>query len=198
MTYTVNLPKDKLFLLRMILPTIGLQGDYSDVVYSPSGKSVRNSRVCIILGRNGFDLTSPLGLSNFLVELGLFTEVKCRHLQADTFGSIQQLFRRAAHLVVLARAPKSSEEDEQWILSILKKPFLERCIIAREEGWRRVIFIVLSAIEKRFDPLAFEALSRTQKEYYRSITVAFRKAQFMEISLRDDPELDCVEILRCF
>lgn len=193
----VNIAKDKSYNLKKVIPDLHFTGQ-GDKVFSFDGDGRDGYDLTVVQARNGFDLHSPQGLGNFLLEVGVFSQGKADLLAKQSFRSIDRMYDQAARFVVQGRAAGDKEDGDTFILSLLELPFVDRCLKAQEIGFHRVLRIVLASIDKRFNPSTFATLSRTQKNYYQDVMGPFKKADFLELQTTGDIELDCVSILKCF
>ena len=197
MLYEVNIPKERAFHLKKVLPDLRFWG-YGAQVFSFSDDHREGDELTIKQSRSGFDIGSPIGLANFLKEAGIFTAGRAENLSKKTFVSYELLFHQAAVIAVRGSTSQPEEEEDRFVLALLKEDFLDRVIRAEELGYERVLRVTLAAIEKKFHEPTFMALSKAQKEYYTKLTAPFRKEQFKNLMYTGDLETDCVSVLSCF
>lgn len=197
MTVYANIHKDKVYNLKKVMPDLRIYGD-GPKVFSFEGDHREGYDLTVIQARNGFDLHSPQGLANFLLEIQVFSQGKADRLGAQTFHNMDDLYNQAVRFIVQGRAAAPQEDDEGFILSLLQEPFIGRCLLAEQIGFQRVLKILLSALDKRFNPLTFAALTKGQKDYYVTAMGRFRKDMFLEFVATGDAESDCVSVLNCF
>lgn len=197
MTVFVNISRDKAYNLKKVMPDLRFYGD-GPKVFCLEGDRREGYDLTIVQAKSGFDLHSSKGLSNFLLEVDVFSEGKAARLGEQRFQSLDDLYNQAAKFIVKGRAAALLEDEDQFILSILQESFMDRCVIAEALGYQRVLKVLLSALDKRLNPTTYAALSRTQKEYYVKSLATFRKDLFLEFQPTGDLESDCVSVLRCF
>ena len=184
-------------MLKKVLPRLSF-GGWADMLLVPEGSDETGFRTTLVLSKSGIDLTSPLGLGTLLAELGLFSESKAKTFSEKSFHRRSTMYREAAKMLVTGHCASDKDEEDFRIYSLLSEPFSERCRLAPEFGYSRIIRVILSALEKRFNADQFASLSRTQKEFYQRITATFRKELFREIQLTGDNEVDAIHLLNCF
>ena len=197
MLVLASIPSDKAYLLKFVLPNINFRGE-GDQVFSPEGSSLEGYSLTVKQSQAGFSLSSPGGLANFLLEIGLITSSKAESLQKRELQSMKSLFMSAARLIVQGRVPARKTSDEEFVMKILKDSLSTRFEKANQIGFTRVMKTALTVLERRFTANVFKSLNRAQKLFYADLTATFRKDLFLLWSLTGDAETDCIQLLSFF